>query len=64
MSDYIISCCSTADLSKKHLDSRDVSFVSFHYTIDDVPYDDDLGATMSMNEFYKKMDNRKTQSPN
>ncbi|MGN0503708.1 MAG: DegV family protein [Ruminococcus sp.] len=56
MSDYIISCCSTADLSKKHLDSRDVSFVSFHYTIDDVTYDDDLGATMSMTEFYKKME--------
>lgn len=56
MSDYIISCCSTADLSKKHLESRDVSFVSFHYTVDDVTYDDDLGATMSMTEFYKKME--------
>lgn len=56
MSDYIISCCSTADLSKKHLDSRDVSFVSFHYMVDDVTYDDDLGVTMSMTEFYKKME--------
>ena len=56
MSDYIISCCSTADLSKKHLESRDVSFVSFHYMVDDVTYDDDLGVTMSMTEFYKKME--------
>lgn len=56
MSDYIISCCSTADLTKKHLESRDVSFVSFHYMVDDVTYDDDLGVTMSMTEFYKKME--------
>ena len=35
---YIISCCSTADLSKEHFESRDIHYVCFHYAIDGVEY--------------------------
>lgn len=31
MSDYIISCCSTADLTKEHFEAIDVKYICFHY---------------------------------
>ena len=55
MSDYIISCCSTADLSKEHFDARDIKYTCFHYTMNGVSYLDDLGQSISLDDFYKKM---------
>ena len=55
MSDYIISCCSTADLSKEHFDSRDIRYLCFHYELDGKEMLDDLGQTMPFDEFYQAM---------
>ena len=55
MSDFILSCCSTADLTKEHLESRNIAYTCFHYYLDGVEYKDDLGETMSSTEFYQKM---------
>ena len=33
MSDYIISCCSTADLSREHFEKRDLHFICFHFSL-------------------------------
>ncbi len=52
---YILSCCSTADLSKEHLESRDVSYICFHYTMDGKDYPDDLGQTIAFKDFYQAM---------
>lgn len=57
MSDYVLSCCSTADLSKEHFESRDISYICFHYTLDGVTYDDDLGQSMPFDKFYEAMAN-------
>ncbi len=57
MSDYILSCCSPADLSKERLDRRNIPYICFHYNLDDKTHDDDLGQTMPMSEFYKAMEN-------
>ena len=57
MSNYVLSCCSTADLAKEHFEQRDISYICFHYMIDGVEYPDDLGQTMSFDEFYKKLSN-------
>ena len=54
---YIISCCSTADLSKEHFESRDIHYVCFHYAIDGVEYPDDLGESIPFDEFYERMKN-------
>ena len=43
MTDYILSCCSTVDLTKEHLDSRDIKYACFHYELDGKQYLDDLG---------------------
>lgn len=34
MSDYIISCCSTADLTEEHFNKRDIHYICFHYELD------------------------------
>lgn len=55
MSDYILSCCSTVDLSKEHLESRDIHYQCFHYFMDDKEYLDDLGQSMPLDRFYQAM---------
>ncbi len=55
MSDYILSCCSPADLSKEHFERIDVRYVCFHYFLDGVEYPDDLGQTIPFDEFYDRM---------
>lgn len=55
MSDYIISCCSTADLTKEQFEERDIQYLCFHYELDGKPYLDDLGQSISFPDFYKAM---------
>lgn len=57
MGDYILSCCSTADLSKEHFQSRDIHYVCFHFSVDGVEYMDDLGASIPYDEFYERIKN-------
>lgn len=53
MSDYILSCCSTADLSAEHFAVRDIKYVCFHYFLDGKHYYDDLGKSMPFEKFYE-----------
>ena len=55
MHDYILSCCSPVDLTQEKLDSMDVRLIYSDYTMDGVPYKDDLGKTMSSKEFYDRI---------
>ena len=55
MNEFIISCCSTADLSREVLKENNIEYACFHYNIDGKDYLDDLGETMPISEFYKKM---------
>ncbi len=55
MSDYILSCCSTVDLSPEHLQARDIHYICFHYFLDEKEYIDDLGQSMPLDQFYKAM---------
>ena len=57
MSDYILSCCSTADLTEEHFRRRNISYICFHYELDGVQYMDDLGKTMPFDQFYAAMTN-------
>lgn len=52
MSNYIISCCSTADLTKEHFERRDIKYICFHFFLDGKEYTDDLGETLSFEDFY------------
>lgn len=57
MGEFILSCCSTADLPKEYLEKREIPYVCFHFTIDDKQYADDLGQSMSFEDFYGKIKN-------
>lgn len=57
MSDYILSCCSTADLSKEHFNERDIRYICFHYELDGKAYLDDLGESIPFEDFYRAMQN-------
>lgn len=55
MADYILSCCSTADLTKEHFEARDIHYICFHYRLNGTEYPDDLGQTIPFPEFYRAM---------
>lgn len=57
MGDYIISCCSTADLTEKHFRERDIHYICFHFELDGKDYLDDLGHSIPFPEFYQAMTN-------
>lgn len=57
MNNFVLSCCSTADLSASHLQQRNISFIPFHFQLDGKDYYDDLGKSISIEEFYKAMAN-------
>ena len=55
MKPYVLSCCSTADLSKEHFERRNINYICFHFSLDGVEYKDDLGQSIPFDEFYKRM---------
>lgn len=52
---YVLSCCSTTDLSKEHLEQRGIQYVCSHYYLNGEHYLDDLGQSMSPDAFYQAM---------
>ncbi|MBP3603887.1 MAG: DegV family protein [Lachnospiraceae bacterium] len=57
MGNFVLSGCSTADLSKEHFEKRNINYICFHYELDGKQYADDLGVSMSFEDFYKAMQN-------
>ena len=55
MANYILSCSSTADLSKEHFEVRDIHYICFHYELNGVSHPDDLGQSIPFDEFYREM---------
>ena len=55
MSDYVISCCSTADLTKEQFEKRDLKYLLFNFELDGKQYKDDLGVSIPFTDFYKAM---------
>ncbi|MDO4419621.1 MAG: DegV family protein [Ruminococcus sp.] len=56
MSDFVLSCCSTADLSAKKFDELGVSYICTTFRLNGTTYPDDLGKTITYKEFYKAME--------
>ena len=55
MPDYVLTCCSTADMPLEYFRKRSIPFVCFHFTIEGREYPDDLGQSMSFEEFYRRV---------
>lgn len=57
MENYVISCCSTADLTEEHFQNRNISYICFHYELNGKEYPDDLGKSIPFDQFYSAMQN-------
>lgn len=55
MSEYILSCCSTADLTLEQLQKRDIRYVCFHFVLNGQEYADDMGVSLPSQELYRRM---------
>ena len=44
MSDYMITCCSTADMPLAYLKEKNIPFACFHFQMDEKEYLDDPRA--------------------
>ncbi len=53
MSDYVLSCCSTADLNAEHFEKRDIKLAYFHFEVDGKAYCDN--GEYPIDDFYKAM---------
>jgi len=55
MGKFILSCCSTADLSEEHFNERGINYICFHFSLNGKVYTDDLGKSLKFEDFYKAM---------
>lgn len=55
MRSYVITCCSTADMSSSFMKEHDIPFVMFHYQMDGKEHPDDLYTSVTPQEFYRKI---------
>ena len=55
MKSFVLSCCSTADLTKEQMNQYGINYVCFHYELDGKQYLDDLGQSMDFEDFYRTM---------
>ena len=55
MNDYILSCCSTVDVTQEKLDALGIRMICNRYTLNGEPYFDDLGKTMPYQVFYDRI---------
>lgn len=53
---FILTCCSTADMTPEYFEKRNIPYTCFHYSMDGKEYIDDLGQTIPFEEFYSKID--------
>lgn len=55
MANFVLTSCSTVDLDAEHLKERNIDYIKFSYYIDGKEYKDDLGKSLSYDEFYRMM---------
>lgn len=55
MAEFVLSCGSTADLSKEHYEKRNIDCMFYPYSLGGEEYRDDLGQTIPYEDFYRRM---------
>lgn len=55
MSEFIITCCSTADMPVEFFEENRIPIIHFHYTMEGREYEDDLGKSMPFEVFYNRI---------
>lgn len=57
MNNYVLSCCSTSDLSLDEYKNLDIEHIAFHYFMNDVEHIDDNFTSITSDAFYNAMSN-------
>ena len=57
MSEFILTCCSTVDLTNEYMKERKIPYVSFHAQVGEDIYADDMGQSISQKELFQRMIN-------
>ena len=57
MTNYVVTCCSTADLSEDIFTKRNIPYVPFTFTVDGKTYNDDYGKSYPIDKFYADIKN-------
>ena len=55
MNNYVLSCCSTVDLTKDYLEKRDIHYICLHFEVDGTPYRDNFGEDITADDLYAAM---------
>lgn len=55
MNQFILTCCSTADMPREFFQERSIPYACFHYRIGEKEFLDDLGQTVSFAQFYENI---------
>lgn len=55
MTEYYLSCCSTADLSRERFERRNIRYICFHFELAGQDYLDDLGQSVPPETLYRRM---------
>lgn len=55
MIEYVLSCCSTSDLSKEYFSKRNIPVAYFHFELGGKQYLDDMGESVPPKELYRRM---------
>ena len=55
MNDYVLTACSTADLTPEYFQKLRVPYLCFHYELGGKSYTDDLWVSMDPHTFYQRM---------
>ena len=55
MSSFTLTCTSTADMSAEYFSKRQIPYIPFHFLMGGTEYTDDLGQSVSFEDFYQKI---------
>lgn len=55
MANFVVTCCSTADLPADYLRARKLPYASFHFELDGQDHLDDLGQTIPFEDYYARI---------
>ena len=55
MSEYVLTCCSTSDLSHEYFTERNIGETHFTFELGGTEYPDDMGKTIAPKELFQRM---------
>lgn len=54
---FQLTCCTTVDLDREYFEKRQIPYLCLHFHVDGVSYLDDLGQSMPLDLFYRRIKN-------